>query len=147
MPCRFSRMSLLLLAPLLLVSSAQAVITANLPLGSLIKDSQYILATKVDKLYPEKPALVLSVVADLKGTAPFRRLPINAKGDKEAEKGNHIPQLMKRLAPELPVVLFVNQRGKRLNVFAYTNGTWFHLTGQQTGGPDEVAWGLTHAEG
>jgi outer membrane protein assembly factor BamB len=143
---RICRVGFVLGSLLLLVSSAQAVITAKLPLAQLLRDSQIILVTKVEKLYPEKPALVLTVTQDLKGTAPIRRLPINAKGDDEATKGNHIPQLMKRLAPDLPVLLFVNQRGKNYNAFAFTNGTWFHLSYKQTGEPSEVAWSLTHGE-
>ncbi len=145
MLCRISRVGLSLLGLVAVVSIARAVIAAPTSLAAKLKDTHYIVVTKVDKLLPERPALVLTVEEDLKGKFPLRRLPINAKGDADAEKLGHIPKLMKRLAPGLPVVLLVNHRGKFYNTFAFTNGTWFFLQGQQVG-PDEVAWSLLHGE-
>ena len=122
-----------------------AVITALLPLQDVIRSSQYIVLAKVEKLHSDKPAMVLSVEEDLKGKIPFRKLPVHLKGDSEAEKLKHVPQLLKRLADDLPIVLFVEDKAKKLTALAYTNGTWMQLVGDKTG-PDTAVWSLTHGE-
>jgi outer membrane protein assembly factor BamB len=139
---------LLLGAALVLAGpSAFAVITRLTPLSEILKDQQYICLARVDKLDPQKPAVVLSVAEDFKGKLPYRRLPVNLKGDSEARKHDHVAQLLKRLAPDLPVILFANPRGKRLTVFAFSNGTWFQLIGQQVPErKDAVVLGFTHCE-
>ncbi len=132
--------TMLILAPM-----AFSVIKALTPLRTFIKDAQYIAVAKVDSLYPDKPAMVLLVQDDVKGKLPFRKLPIHLKGDTEAEKLDHPALLLKRLAPDLPLVLFVNQVGSKLTAFAYTNGTWIQLVGDKTGA-DTAILSLTHGE-
>jgi outer membrane protein assembly factor BamB len=129
------------------VASAFAIIQALLPLEAILGDSEFVLTTRVEKIDADQALVVLTVQEDLKGKAPFRRLAVSFKGDAEAKKLDHVSQLLKRLAPDLPVMLFLmEQRGKARVVFAYTNGTWFQVLGQQTGAPDQVAWSLTHGE-
>ena len=103
------------------------------------------MVAKVEKLYPEKPAMLLNVEDDLKGKLPFRKLPVHLKGDTEANKLNHVPQLLKRLAGDLPIILFVEEKDKKLTALAYTNGTWMQLVGDKTGA-DTAVWSLTHGE-
>ena len=131
---------------LALARPAQAVIQRLTPLSDVLRESQFIFAAKVEKLDPEKPAAVLAVDEDLKDKAPFRKLPVSLKGDSEAEKDQQTPKVLKRLAPNLPLVMFVNQRGKRFIGFAYTEGTWFQLLGQQADDGDTVRWNFTHCE-
>src|SRR5262245_26139191 len=108
----------LLVASLLLVpATTHALILRLTPLGDVLKEGQYICVANVEKLYPEKPAAVLVVTEDLKGKLPFRRLPVNLAGDAEGKKLDHPAQILKRLAPDLPVVLFANHFGKNLIVF------------------------------
>ena len=58
---------------------------------------------------------------------------------------NHSTELMKRLAPDLPVILFINHNKSNNTYigFAYTNGTWFQVQHDPSKGP---AWSLTHGE-
>src|SRR5262245_18259123 len=116
------------------VPRAEAVVTRLTPLSEVLAGQQFIVTAKVDTLSPNRPSVVLVVDEDLKGKAPFRRLPVNLTGDRTAEKDKHTPQLLRRLAPNLPVVIFVNQageKGDRFPAFAYTNGTWFHMVGHK----------------
>ena len=129
------------LCPLL----AWAVITAPTSLKAYIATNKNIVMAKVDKLYPEKPAVVLTVEEDLKGKLPYRRLAVRFEGDSDAKKLEHTPQLLKRLAPGLPVVLFMNPFGKKIPTFAYTNGTWFQLRGHAEE-PGMARWELLHGE-
>lgn len=124
---------------------AWAVITRLTPLQHYLENSEFIFTAKVDALDPEKPSVVLTVDEDLKGKASFRRLPINLKGDAEAAKLKHTPQLLKRLAPKLPLVVFISQRGKDHITFAYTNGTWFQVIGRDDG-TGQLRWAFTHCE-
>jgi hypothetical protein len=121
------------------------VLNEKLELKKVLAESQYIVLAKVDQMYPDKPAMILTVGEDLKGKSPFRRLPTNLKGDAEAEKLKHVPQLLSRLGPDLPLVLFINHSEKNKYIsFAYTNGTWFQMVGVKSG--DNVVWNLTHGE-
>src|SRR5262249_6205406 len=129
---------------LLLAAPAWAVITRLMPLKEVLAESDPSCIVKVERLDPEKPAVVFTVEEDLKGKAPFRRLPMNLTGDSEAKKDNHTPQLLKRLAPDLTLVLFANGRGKRYTAFFYTNGTWFQAVGLKA--DDAVRWSFTHCE-
>jgi outer membrane protein assembly factor BamB len=131
---------------MLATQHAQALIGKPPPLSDVLEGSQLILTAKVDTLDPDKPAMVLTADEDLKGKAPFRKLLVSLKGDSEAEKDKQTAKLLKRLAPGLPLVLFVNERGKNYITFAYTNGTWFQLLGARADDSDSVRWRFTHCE-
>src|SRR5262249_23697384 len=77
------------------------------------------------------------------------------KPDEDAQEEEHVPKLMKRLANDLPIVVFVNDlRGNTVGVaaarvdlakakqeaMAYTNGTWFEMISDDTG----KLWQFTH---
>lgn len=124
--------------------AAWAVIMRLVPLREVLAESPYICVVKVERLEPDRPAVVLTVSEDLKGKAPFRRLPVNLTGDSEAQKDQHTAKLLKRLAPDLPLLLFVTERGKRYTAFGYTGGTWFQALGQKN--DDAVRWTFTHCE-
>jgi outer membrane protein assembly factor BamB len=132
----------------LLVGPAYALISRPLPLSHFLAQSDYILTAKVEKIdaTAEKPRLLLTVDEDLKDKAPFRKLGAVLTGDSDAKKLDHIPQLLKRLAPDLPLVVFVSKAGKGFIAFAYTNGTWFQLKGEQPSATDPVVWSFTHCE-
>ena len=123
---------------------ARAVIERPYPLEKAISESQFIFTTKVEKLDPDKPAVVLAVGDSLKGKVPFARLPINLTGDEDARKKKEAPQLLKRLAPKLPLVLFVTRLDKQYLCLAYTNGSWFQMTAPDEG--ENPVWSFTHVE-
>ncbi len=129
---------------LLAATPARALITALTPLSNVLAESTFIVSAKVESVDAEKGTMVVVVEDDLKGKSPIRRLPIVLKGDAEAKKKNHIPQLLKRVAPKLPVVLFMLKQDKKYTTFVYTNGTWFQLAGVEADGA--VRWTLTHGE-
>ena len=135
----------LLLEVFFLTATARAVITKSVPLREVIQAEHYIFTAKVERLDPEKPAVVLIAETDLKGQAPFRRLPIKLVGDREAQRHEHTPKLLKRLAPDLPLVVFARKTGARYIAFGYTNGTWFQMIGHSDGG-GVVRWEFTHCE-
>ena len=145
MPRNSHRIAFAFLAFLVATPAIFAVIMALLPLQTVIRSSQFIVVAKVEKLFPEKPAMLLNVEDDLKGKLPFRKVPVHLKGDSEANKLNHVPQLLKRLANDLPIILFVEEKDKKLTALAYTNGTWMQLVGDKTGA-DAAVWSLTHGE-
>ena len=128
---------------MLAATPAGAVIERPYPLETAIKDSQFIFAAKVDKLDPDKPSVVLTIGDALKGKVPFMRLPINLTGDADAKKKKETPQLLKRLAPKLPVIVFVAKEDKQYLALVYTNGTWFQMTAEEG---DNPVWAFTHVE-
>jgi outer membrane protein assembly factor BamB len=131
----------------LTATSAEAVITAQFPLKDVLANGQFIFMAKVEKIDSDKPALILKIDEKLKGKPLFEKLPINLTSDSEGQKLKHTPQLLKRLAPDLPLVVFINQRGKRYDLFAFTNGTWFQVAGYiDKDDPAKVRWAFLHCE-
>jgi outer membrane protein assembly factor BamB len=125
---------------------AQAVITKPTPLKQVI-EYPFIFVATVTKIDPEKSLVVLKVGDNLKGKIGLERMPVNIKGDAEAEKEKQVPQLLKRLDVDLPVMVFCVKKGSAYEGFGYSNGTWFQLTGgviQKE--PLQVNWQFTHFE-
>jgi hypothetical protein len=122
-----------------------AFIQVLMPLQSVIDDSDYIFVTKVERIDPDKPSLVLHVQEQLKGQASMKSLPINLTGDKEAAKAKHTEKLLQRVAPEVPIIVCVKKQeaGKFMGL-AFTNGTWFQVLGTTDG--DQTRWAFTHCE-
>jgi outer membrane protein assembly factor BamB len=133
-----------LLVLLLSVVAAQGLIDKPYPLKTVLAESQFIFTAKVETLDPQKPSAVLVVDADSKGKAAFRRLPVNLTGDADAVKAKQTPQLLKRLAPKLPIMVFVSERDDGYFALCYTEGTWFLLRGEKDG--DKVRWSFNHFE-
>ena len=131
---------------LTLAMPAQAVITRKLPLNEVVEGSEFILTVKVEAVDPDRPGLVLVVDEHLKGKFPINKLAVNLKGDDEAAKAKQTPDLLKRVAPKLPIVLFASLRDSKYVAFAYTNGTWFQMTGVKDDDSDNVRWSFTHLE-
>src|SRR5262245_32004120 len=134
----------LALVLLLTAGTVQAVIKSLVPLKTYLVGAKHICVAKVDSLAPDRPGMVLTVESDLKGKLPVRRLPINMTGDKEAKEAGDSVKMFKRLAKDLPVVLFVVERPEGLSTFGYTNGTWFQMLGQKDG--DSYRWSFLHCE-
>src|SRR5262245_58460088 len=78
-------------------------------LSDIVADSDHIFVAKVETIDPAKPSCVLRISHDLKGKPPYRSMPINLTGDKE----KHTSQLLKRIAPNLPVIVFVTEIDKK----------------------------------
>src|SRR5271166_3768002 len=98
---------------LIALGSAQAFVTRLTPLKDVLAENKFICVLRVEKIDPKRPGVVFQVDEDLKGKFPYRRLPVNLTGDTDAQKLNHTAELLKRLSPKLPLVLFCNQRGPR----------------------------------
>jgi outer membrane protein assembly factor BamB len=132
----------------LAVGPAYALISRPLPLSHFLAQSDFILTAKVAKIdtTAETPRLLLAVDEDLKGKAPFRKLGAVLTGDSDAKKLDHTPQLLKRLAADLPLVVFVSKSARGFIAFAYTNGTWFQMKAEQAGDSEPVVWSFTHCE-
>jgi len=144
MTIRIAGLTVLCAAALLIVTqSAHALIQVLLPLETLIqKEADFILMAEVEQVDPQKPSAVFVTRDGLKGKVPFERIPMSLKGD---AKLNHTPQLLKRLAAKLPVVLFVRkQADDKYLMLGYTDGTWFQAVGDPDG--DRVRWKFNHCE-
>src|SRR5437763_11537438 len=112
---------------LTVVAPLSAIIQRLTSLREVLATENYVFTATVEKLDTAAPAAVFVVKQDLKGKAPFRRLPVSLAGDAEAQKPNQAGQLLERLAPEMPLVVFASPHDKRTIAYAYSNGTWFQL--------------------
>src|SRR5579862_9307751 len=96
------------LALLLGAAAAQAVITALLPLQKVVGDADVAVVTAhVTAFDADGRTLVLVVDQTLKGSSPGGRWTVRIEGAAAAETGKEVPQFLKRVANDVPVVLFV----------------------------------------
>jgi outer membrane protein assembly factor BamB len=137
-----------LTAGLWLPAPASAVITALIPMSDIVEKEQFIFVAKVREILPDKPALVLVPAGNLKGEAPFERMPVSLAGDAEAKKGKHTDILLERIEKDLPIVVIATKRGGRYIAFGFTNGTWFSMDGriENQEGKEVVRWSFLHCE-
>jgi outer membrane protein assembly factor BamB len=126
----------------------QAVISRLTPLRAVLRSEQLIFTVQVTKLDLDKPTVVFKVEEALKGKVHFQNLVVNLTADAEGQRQKHTDKLLKRLAPELSLVVFAskNARTNRYTAFAYTNGTWFQMIGQANDGAKAVRWSFSHCE-
>jgi hypothetical protein len=111
------------------------------PLQEFIDDSDFLFTATVENVDAAKPSAVLVVKDQIKGTAPFTRIPINLTGDKQ----KHTQQLLKRIANDVPVVVGVKKQADgKFMMLVFTNGTWFQVLGQTEDG--QTRWAFTHCE-
>src|SRR5262245_56108010 len=136
--------SCLLAAACLAVGSepAMALIERLMPLATILDDSDEVFVAHFERIDAERPAALLVWDKDLHGKTALRRLPVNLTGDKE----KHTPEFLKRIAPKLPVVLFVTRRDDKYLALGYTDGTWFQLIGTKADDGRTVRWVFTHCE-
>src|SRR5262245_22377481 len=130
---------------LLLAAVSQAVIKNLIPLRDVVSSEQMIFVAKVEKIDPARPAVVFTSGEALKGKAIFERMPVNMTGDAEAAREKHTEKILKRLAPDLSIVMFVSKRGGRYLAFGFSNGTWFQMEGRGDK-PEDVKWSFLHGE-
>jgi outer membrane protein assembly factor BamB len=123
-----------------------AVLTRLTPLRAVLNGEEFISTANVEKVDPATPRVVLKVIEDLKGKLPFRRLSVPLTADSFGQREQHSAKLLKRLAPDLTLLLFGQKTNKRYTVFGYTNGTWFQVLGKVTEDPATVEWRFTHCE-
>jgi hypothetical protein len=144
---RWTILSAMLLCLAIAPRPAEAVIQVEQPLKTMILGSgsgDFIFLAKVTRLDPARPTMVVVPGDSLKGKAPWERMPVNLKGEEK-----DIPKLLKRLADDLPVVVFVtkpaeDKPGDTYKAMAYTNGTWFSLNGHVDG--TAVRWVFVQCE-
>jgi outer membrane protein assembly factor BamB len=132
-----------LLVGLTFAPTAFALITATTPLKTLMDDATLIVTARVELLDPKRPAMMLAVDEALKGKASFAKVPVAIQLDEEI-RAKQVPQLLRRLAVKVPLIVFVSKQEKDYIAFAYSNGTWFQMTGVET--EDGPRWKVTHFE-
>src|SRR5437016_5981771 len=132
---------------LTVVAPLSAIIQRLTSLREVLATENYVFTATVEKLDTSALSAEFVVTKDLKGKAPFRRLPVTLAGDAEAQKTNQAGQLLERLAPEMPLVVFASPHDKRTIAYAYSNGMWFQLVADVTEGQEAAPnFRFTHFE-
>lgn len=121
---------------------SQAVIKSDVALKAVLEDQPIIFMAKVQKIHTDKPVVVVKFAENLKGKAPFEELRVNLAGDSEGKRLKDPEALRKRLAENLPLVIFA-KKSREWQAFGFTNGTWFQMTCKD---PARYPWVFTHCE-
>jgi outer membrane protein assembly factor BamB len=139
-----------LLALVLWVPAAEAKVTTEVTLGSLVKDMPIIFTAKVTEFLPDKPGMILTPVDRLRGEFKFDRVPVNLTGDREAIKDKEPALILDRLDKDVILVVFAAhaEDGVGFDAVAFTNGTWLRLAGvvDKDGDKEVTRWQFAHCE-
>lgn len=136
---------LLILILLLCAAPAWALLERVYSLAELIDQSSTIGIARVVSVDYARQRVSVRLDTSLKGMVPYRQLEI----DLSRGGFGHAPLALRRLAPELPVVLFCVVQQNRHMLLAYTNGTWLQATATPSAGAkdlDRLDWHFTHCE-
>ncbi len=128
---------------------AQAVITKLTPLAEVLESEQYIFTAKVEKLdpdNPERPTAIFRRDKNLKGEAPFERIPVNMTGDAEAKKAGDTKAMFDRLDESRTLIFFVRKQGRLYNAKVFVEGTWFSIYGTTDADGNTIRWAFLHGE-
>jgi hypothetical protein len=142
-PCRWLGLALTLL---IFAATAHGVITAPYPLKQFMERSDYVVMAKVTSFDAQNKRMILTVTEDIKGKPTFRQVPVLLEGEKDKNR-DHPAALMKRLATDLPVMMFIlhKKENNSFTTYVFSNGTWFELKGNGNG-MEAGVWDLTHGE-
>jgi hypothetical protein len=120
---------------------APAIIQRTVPLKDVLSGEAFIFAAKVEKLDMAGMAMSIEIGEYFKTRFPYPGFTVDLHGDAEAKKTKQSEQLIARLKPGLDLMIFGFVRNSRTTLYAYTNGTWFQITG-----PDSPTLAFTHFE-
>src|SRR5580704_1068953 len=140
----FALLAFTLLA--LTAGRASAVIMKLTPLAEVLETEDFIFVGTVDKIDVAKPSVTFKLEKNLKGEAPFERIPVNMTGNAEAQKSNDTKTILERLDTTRKVVFFVSKRGKKYNAMAFVEGSWFSMQGTQDDADKVVRWAFQNGE-
>src|SRR6478752_118268 len=108
---------------------APAIIQRTVPLKDVLAGEPFIFAAKVGKLDIAGMAMGIEVGEYFKARFPYPGFTVDLHGDAEAKKTKQSEQLIARLKPGLDMMVFGSVRNSKTTLYAYTNGTWFQITG------------------
>jgi hypothetical protein len=119
-----------------------AVIQRTVPLKDVLSGESFIFTARVEKLDVAGMAMSLTIGEHFKSRFPYPGFTVDLHGDAESQKTKQPAQLIDRLAPNLELIIFGSARGSRTTLYAFTNGTWFQITGPA----DSPSLAFTHFE-
>ena len=125
---------------------ANAVIMKLTPLAEVLETEDFIFVAQAEKIDPQRPSVIFKLEKNLKGTAPFERLPVNMTGTAEAKKNDDTKTILDRLDTSRKVVCFASKRGKEYNAMAFVEGSWFSMRGTIDDADKMVRWAFQNGE-
>ncbi len=135
------------LALLLAVGSpALAVIMKLTLLAEVIENDDHIFVATIERIDPERPAVVFKIEKVLKGKPTYDRIPVNMTGSAEAQKAGDTKTILERLDSDRKVVFFVGKRGKNHNAKVFVEGSWFSVSGAEDPTDKMVRWAFQNGE-
>jgi len=132
MPRRFAWVGSLLLGLALCAGPALGLIRKPTALKLILATPGHVFTARVEKMdaKAKPPRLVIKVQESLKkgDKPPFEQMHLHlTEGNPQAKEAKHRLEVLKRLAVDLPLVIFARKtddKAKAYSAFVYTNGTW-----------------------
>jgi len=130
---------------LLRVESARSFIKREYTLQEIIDACSNVAFGKVESVDAKKQRAIVKLAENIKGKSPISHIKINvAVGQRTKQTSPEM--LMKKFKTGLPVIIFYQRVGSKLNGLGYVSGTWFQIFGNDNKDKSRIWWNFSHLE-
>lgn len=127
------------------IETVHSFIQREFTLQEIIDTCTNVAFGKVESVDAKKQRVIVKLTEDIKGKSPLSHIKINvAVGQKT--KRTSPAMLMKKFKVGLPVIIFYQRVGSKLNGLGYVSGTWFQIFGNDNKDKSRVWWNFSHLE-
>ncbi len=127
------------------IETAHSFIRREFTLQEILDACTNVAFGKTESVDAKKQRVIVKLTENIKGKSPFSHIKINvAVGQKT--KQTSPAMLMKKFKVGLPVIIFYQRVGSKLNGLGYVSGTWFQIFGNDNKDKNRVWWNFSHLE-
>ena len=127
------------------IEVAHAFITRDYTLQEVLDACSNVAFGTTESVDQKRQRVIVKLDENLKGKSEFSRIKINAAVGQRT-RGTSPEMLMKKFKVGLPVIIFYQREGGRLNGLGYVSGTWFQIFGNNRRDRSRLWWEFTHIE-
>jgi len=134
-----------ILLSLFRIEAAHSFIAREYTLQEILDACTNVAFGKAESINTQKQRIIVKLEENLKGKSDLSHVRINAAVG-QVSKQTSPAMLMKKFKVGLPVIIFYQKVGNKLNGLGYVSGTWFQIFGTDNRDKKRVWWNFTHIE-
>ncbi len=128
------------------IDAAHSFITREYTLQEVLDACSNVALGKTESVDTKKQRVIVKLTENLKGKSKLSHVRINVAVGQVKAKQTTPAMLMEKFKVGLPVVIFYEKVGSRLNGLGYVSGTWFQIFGVDNPDKSRVWWNFSHLE-